>query len=198
MWHSRWRFGVLSLVLIFSLGCGDDSATPEPSPPGPISSATKTQAPSEPQPVPSGSGSTTVETPSPSDREQLEGSWKVVAIELQGRSQPIVPGMPDAIEVTDGVFTALSAEREIGPFAQLSMIINSASSPKELDLARKSNVTDRLESLPCIYSLSGDSWKIAMPMLPAGKAPSDPLPRPESLDSSTGPFMVMIAERADH
>lgn len=127
------------------------------------------------------------ETPLP-----LEGTWRVTVVEFQGEKSPPRPGMPEVIEIDGDIFSALSGGEQIPTFSNLKMIFPGEDAA-ELDLERSHQ--ERNEVLPCRMSVEGDILRIAMPMVPSDKRPDAPLPRPESFDTSTAPFLVLNAER---
>lgn len=123
----------------------------------------------------------------------LNGNWKVDTIEFRGQSQRPQPGMPETIEISDGVFNADSGGTPIKTFSQMRIEINVGAEHNELELVREKD--GQVDSLPCIFKLSEEKLQIAMPMIPSNKTPGQVLPRPVSFDTNTAPFMVLTATR---
>lgn len=183
------------LLVLVALGCSNaptSSTTSKSDDRGSVDTPPQTN--SKKQPPDGSKADNSLETKSdlltPS---MLEGSWKVETIEFRGESRMPQSGMPETVQITDGVFNAFTGEKPIPTFSEMRMEINDSINPVELELVR--NMNQRIESLPCIVELAGQQLRIAMPMVPANKSPDDSLPRPKSFDTTTGPFMVLSATR---
>ena len=125
-----------------------------------------------------------------SDAPLLEGTWNVASIEAGGRKMEAAGGAPEKAVIKDGKVTFFSQGKEMSTFKNLKLQVDAKKKPKALDLVRNAN-----ETLPCIYELTQDEWKIAMPLVPKDKKPDELLPRPESFDTSNQPVMVLTAKR---
>jgi uncharacterized protein (TIGR03067 family) len=130
-----------------------------------------------------------------SSGSQLDGSWKVESIAVGRETRDPQSGMPDVLEIASGVFNAKTGGQPIGTFSGLKIAIDSSANPKKLNLMRRAG--DQVETLPCIFELKDGQLKIAMPLVPADKAPEDPLPRPKSFDTNDEPILVLTAKRSN-
>lgn len=124
---------------------------------------------------------------------KLDGSWKVESIAVGREVRDPQSGMPEMLEIAGGVFNTTTGGEPIRTFSGLKMEIDFSADPKKLNLMRPAG--DRVETLPCIFELKDGQLKIAMPLVPADKAPEDPLPRPTSFDTSEEPILVLTASR---
>jgi uncharacterized protein (TIGR03067 family) len=125
------------------------------------------------------------------DLKALEGTWEVVSIDAGGmKLEPSKAGIEKAV-VKDGKVTFFVQGKEVPTFKDLKLQIDAKKKPKTLDLLRGEK-----EALPCIYEVTGDEWKLAMPLVPKDRKPGEALPRPESFDSKDKPIMVVIAKRS--
>ncbi len=189
-------FFLLGTAALFSVGCTNAPPAASTTKPDVRESIGNSSPPSNS--VADERSSSTAEQPSDTNGKLaagslLDGNWKVNSIEFRGQSRQPQPGMPETIEISDGIFNALSGGAPISTFSQMRMVINSAAEPDELELVRQKD--EQLESLPCIFKLNGERLEIAMPMVPANKSADQLLPRPTSFDTNTGPFLVLSATR---
>lgn len=125
------------------------------------------------------------------DLRALEGAWEIVGIEAGGRKLEGGKGAPEKAVVKDGKATFFSQGKEMSTFKDLKLMIDAKKQPKAVDLVRGDK-----ESLPCIYEITADGFRLAMPLIPRERKPEEPLPRPESFDTKDKPVMVLTAKRS--
>ena len=131
---------------------------------------------------------TAAEEPS-TELKDLEGTWKVTAIEAMGREAPVGGGTPEKLVIADGEATFFAEGKEMPTFRDLVLETN-AQNPTWINLIRGPR-----EVLPCIYQLRGDELKIAMPLVPVPRQPGQELMRPGSFDTRGKRAMVLTAKR---
>lgn len=124
------------------------------------------------------------------EMQKLEGTWKIVSIEMAGKKVDPGKGAPEQAVIKDGKATFFTGGKEIPTFKDLKLELDPTKKPKSLDLVRGEK-----ESLPCIYEVTADELKVAMPLVPKERKPGEALPRPESFDLKDKPFMVLTAKR---
>jgi uncharacterized protein (TIGR03067 family) len=124
------------------------------------------------------------------DLAKLEGTWDVVSIEAGGMKMPAGQGGPEKAVIKDGVATFFAQGKAMPTFKDLKLQLDPKKKPKAVDLVRGGK-----EILPCIYEVTDDGLKLAMPLVPLNRKPQEPLPRPESFDSKGQEFIVLTAKR---
>lgn len=122
---------------------------------------------------------------------KLEGAWHVVSFEWAGMKADPFKGGPEKAVIKGGKATFFTGGKEIPHLTDLKLILDPKKKPKAVDLVRGEK-----ESLPCIYEVTADELKIAMPYVPKDRKPGENLPRPESFDTKDKPFMVLTAKRS--
>ena len=95
-----------------------------------------------------------VEIVAKSDLEKLQGTWQMIASEMDGRSIP--PGSA-SIVIEGNTFTSLS----MGAQYEGAMVVDSASTPKTFDVKFHKGPHKGETSLG-IYELDGDTWRICI------------------------------------
>ncbi|WP_020472757.1 TIGR03067 domain-containing protein [Zavarzinella formosa] len=130
------------------------------------------------------------EDESKADLRKMEGTWEIVAFEMSGKKMDAGKGSLEKIVIKDGKMTLFAAGMEIPTFKGLKLELNTTLKPKAADMLRGEK-----ETLPCIYELTVNELKLAMPLVPKDRKPGEKLPRPESFDSKDKPFMVLTAKR---
>ena len=95
------------------------------------------------------------------DLAKLDGSWEIVAIEAGGMKMDARKGAPEKAVVREGKATFFTDGKEIPTFKDMRLDLDPKKTPRSVDLVRNEK-----ESLPCIYEIKGDEWKIAMPLVP--------------------------------
>lgn len=128
------------------------------------------------------------------DREdelaKLAGNWKVVRLEVGGMAIEPPPGAPQQLRVEKAMATFYADGRPIETFKDLRLVLDPKQKPKHVDLLRGEK-----ETLPAIYEIDGDRFRLAMPLIPEERRPGSKLPRPKSFDSKTEAVVVLTAER---
>jgi uncharacterized protein (TIGR03067 family) len=127
--------------------------------------------------------------------KKLQGTWKVVSMEVAGKPLP-----KDKVDGTQIVFKdeQMTIGLMDGKGNTMPVKIDPTTKPKAIDLTIVRG--DDKVVWKCIYSLEGDTIKFLMPLAPT-KGQKDPgegygvLKRPESFDAKDKPFMVFTAER---
>ena len=76
-------------------------------------------------------------------------------------------------------------------FKDLKLQVDAKQKPNAVDLVRGEK-----ERLPCIFEVTADELKLAMPLVPKERKPGEELQRPESFDSKDKPVMVLLAKRS--
>lgn len=129
------------------------------------------------------------------DLRKLEGVWKVVSLEVADVKVKAGPGRPEKLVIKDGKMTIFSGGKEVPTAKNLRLVLDPNEKPKAVDLVRGEK-----ESLPCIYEVTADKLKLAMPLIRAKKKPGERIPRPESFDTQDAekdkPFLVLTAKRS--
>ena len=125
------------------------------------------------------------------EMKKLEGTWDVVSIVLSGMKADGTKGMPDKAVVKDGKATFLSEGKEMKTFRDLKIEFVPKKTPQAVDLTQEGKVT-----LPCIYEVTAEGLKLAIPMVSQVGQPRIALTRPESFDSKDKPFLVLTAKRS--
>jgi uncharacterized protein (TIGR03067 family) len=134
---------------------------------------------------------TAAEDDTKAELKRFEGSWEVVSIEASLMKTAPGKGAPQKAIIKDGKATFFAQGKELPTFKDLTLAIDPKKKPKVLDFIRGGN-----ECLPCIYELTDQELKLAMPLVPKERKPGDRLPRPESFDTTGKPFLVLIMKRS--
>lgn len=125
-----------------------------------------------------------VHTPAtPTDKELLQGTWKMTAVEVEGKKLPM-DGLAEARLVVTGndyVFTLGKVKLE------LVFTLAPCETPKHIDLAVAKG-PDKGKTLHGIYVLDGDTYKICRHTQP-GKG------RPYKFDSSADNGWMIVEWR---
>jgi uncharacterized protein (TIGR03067 family) len=125
------------------------------------------------------------------DLQALEGAWDIVSIEADGMKVDAGKGAPEKAVIKDGKATFFSQGKPIPTFKDLKLRIDATKKPRAVDLLRGDE-----ESLPCIYEVTADELKLAMPLVPKERKPGEALQRPESFDTKDKPVTVLLAKRS--
>jgi uncharacterized protein (TIGR03067 family) len=113
----------------------------------------------------------------------LEGTWRVLALEVDGKVQPAEKS-PKEIIIAGNKLTG------IGP--DMTMKLDPTKKPKWVDLAFKK--MDKAYPIRAIYEIKGDNLKICMPLAPKGKSFDNK--RPGGFDTAGKAVALFIAKRA--
>jgi uncharacterized protein (TIGR03067 family) len=97
------------------------------------------------------------ETKPRSELDKLQGTWNVVALEIDGTKMEEKGLQGSKIIVKDSSFTTIA----MGVMYKGTVKVNSASKPKTLDLMFTEGTIKGTTSL-AIYDLDGDTWKICL------------------------------------
>ncbi len=127
--------------------------------------------------------------------KKLQGTWKVVSMEMAGKPLPPDKVGDTQIVVKDDVMTIGAKD---GKGNSMRVTLDPSTKPKAIDLLITRG--DEKISWKCIYSLEGDTFKFVMPLAPTkgqkiAGVPYGAVQRPESFDGKDKPFMVFTAER---
>ena len=114
--------------------------------------------------------------------KQLEGTWDVIAFEVDGKVQPKGKS-PTQFLISGNKLTGLGPE--------MTITLDATKKPKWIDLAFKKK--DKLYPIRAIYDVSGDELRICMPLAPTGKAFENK--RPENFDTKASPVALFNAKR---
>jgi uncharacterized protein (TIGR03067 family) len=115
--------------------------------------------------------------------ELLQGTWRVVAVEIDGKSQPREKS-PKEIVIAGNKLSG------IGP--EMTMTLDPTKKPKWMDLTFKKE--DKDYPVKAIYEIEGDKLKLCIPLAPVGKMFENK--RPESFDTAGKAVALFKAERA--
>jgi uncharacterized protein (TIGR03067 family) len=115
--------------------------------------------------------------------KQLDGTWEVTALEVDGKVQPKEKS-PKQIVITGDKLTGLGPE--------MTITVDPAKKPKWIDLIFKKD--NKQYPIRSIYEISGDELRICMPLAPRGKGFDNK--RPESFDTKGKAVALFKAKRA--
>jgi uncharacterized protein (TIGR03067 family) len=121
--------------------------------------------------------------------KKLEGTWKVLFLEMAGKKLPEDKKGPMNITIKGKRITLMGKAMDFK--------LDPGKKPKALDL----HITRGNESVdwPCIYSVKGKELKIAMPLARKkgdnGAPPPGAYTRPTSFDTAGLPVMLITATR---
>jgi len=87
----------------------------------------------------------------------LQGTWEIVALEVEGASIPVGGFRGSRIIVKGGTFSTVSMGATYGG----TLTVDASKSPKTLELSFKSGPEKGTKSL-AIYELHGDTWKLCL------------------------------------
>jgi uncharacterized protein (TIGR03067 family) len=132
-----------------------------------------------------------VDEDSKADLRKLEGTWEVVSFEVGGKKVDPGKGAPEKAVIKDGKATFFAGGKEIPTFRNLKLELDPKKKPKEVNLVRGER-----ERLPCIYEVTEEELKLAMPLVPKERKPGEELSRPESFDSKDKPVVILTAKRS--
>jgi uncharacterized protein (TIGR03067 family) len=115
------------------------------------------------------------------DQKALQGTWNVTGLEVQGKQ---VPKAPTKLTFKGDVMTGL------GP--PMTLRLDPSKKPKHMDLTFESPKKEK-KTFPAIYSVEGDTLRIAFPVVQAGKKVE--LTRPESFETKDSLIALITAKR---
>ncbi len=121
--------------------------------------------------------------------KKLEGTWKVVSLEVAGKPVPAAQWKGAQLVFQGGRLTMMGKTMPVK--------VDPTKKPRAIDLT----ITRGEETIDwkCIYSLEGDTLKFLMPMAPTKgqkiREPYGSVKRPESFEAKDKPFAVFTAER---
>jgi uncharacterized protein (TIGR03067 family) len=128
---------------------------------------------------------------SSADLKALEGTWEVVGIEAGGMKFEPGKGGPEKAVVKGDTVDFFVQGIAMPNFNNIKLKLDATKKPKAVDLLRKDK-----EALPCIYEVTADGWKLAMPLVPKDRKADEKLERPTSFDTKDKPVMVLTAKRS--
>ena len=128
------------------------------------------------------SGRATAQGDRAKELKQLEGTWDVIALEVDGKVQPKEKA-PKQIVVKDNKLNGLGPE--------MTITLDPTKKPKWIELAFKKN--NKLYPIRAIYEIKGDELKLCMPLAPKGKVFENK--RPENFDTKASPVALFNAKR---
>src|SRR5438105_15748387 len=120
---------------------------------------------------------------------KFEGTWDVVSTEANGMKLPVGQGGPEKAVVKGGVTTFFTNGKAMGTFKDLKLELD-PKKPGAVDFIRGEN-----ERLPCLYELTDDQLKLAMPLVPVQPKNEEVLSRPESFETKGKPVIVLTMKR---
>lgn len=108
------------------------------------------------------------------DLEKLQGTWKLVSLEKDGKKQP-----EDAIKnfkviIKDDKFILKDGNTDY----EATIKLDTAKKPKTIDLAVKDG--DKAETKKGIYQLDGDDLKLCVAGAPDGERPAEFATKPKA------------------
>src|SRR5688500_6556953 len=104
------------------------------------------------------------------DLGRLEGTWDVASVEAGGKKAAPGKGAPGRVVIKDGKATFFSGDKEVPTMRDLRLDLDPKAKPKAVDLVRGGK-----DSLPCIYEVTADTLRLAMPLVPAKRKAGEPL-----------------------
>jgi uncharacterized protein (TIGR03067 family) len=113
---------------------------------------------------------------------KLQGTWKVTAIEVDGKPQA-KDKAPAEFKIAGNKLTGL------GP--DMTITLDPTKKPKWIDLTFKKG--DKSIPIRAIYALEGDELKLSIPLAPVGKAFKNQ--RPENFETEGEPVVLFKAKR---
>jgi uncharacterized protein (TIGR03067 family) len=126
------------------------------------------------------------------EKGSLAGTWRVTALEVDGKRVP-----PEAVKDVAFVFTADRVIRKKGGKveSEAGYRLDLSKTPRWMDWTGKENGKDM--AIPALYRLEGDTLKLCFRMDYKKKAKAgEPLVRPARLDGGPGSEQVlMVLER---
>ena len=126
---------------------------------------------------------------SKTDLAALDGSWKVVAIQIGGKKVPVGRGNPDKIVIKDGKITIWALEKPFAVFKDGELKLDAKQQPKTIDIV----LAERGFTVPGIYELTEAELKLAIPKAPASS--DETLERPQSFETRGNKVMVLFTKR---
>ena len=114
--------------------------------------------------------------------KQLQGTWRIVALEVDGKPQPAEKSPKEIIIAGDKL-------DGLGP--EMILKIDATKKPKWADLTFKKG--DKEFPIRAIYELDGDNFKLCFSMAKAGKAFENK--RPEGFDTAGKGTALFLAMR---
>src|SRR5262249_39057488 len=114
----------------------------------------------------------------------LQGTWRVVAVQIDGKSQPAEKS-PKEIVIAGNKLSG------IGP--EMTTTLDPTKKPKWVDLTFKKE--DKDYAVRAIYEIVGDNLKLCIPLAPVGKMFENK--RPDSFDTVGKAVALFKAERTE-
>jgi uncharacterized protein (TIGR03067 family) len=129
------------------------------------------------------------------EMKKLEGTWKVVSLELAGKPLPPEKARLGLLIIKGDKLTLTERGKDAKGGKTMTFKIDPTKKPKTLDL----RITRGEESVDwkCIYSLKADELKICMPLArkKGEKGPANTHVRPDSFETAGKPLMLITAKR---
>jgi uncharacterized protein (TIGR03067 family) len=119
----------------------------------------------------------------------LEGTWDVVSAECGGKPLP-ADNSPAKLAFHAGNVILQFAPKSGKDEWKTKVEFDPRGKLKRADFVRAPG-----ERLPCIYELTGESLKFAMPSLQKDRKAGEKIPRPDSFDSKSNDVIVIVAKR---
>jgi uncharacterized protein (TIGR03067 family) len=112
--------------------------------------------------------------PAKDDLDNLQGSWKVVSLEKDGKKQPEDALKTIKVVIKDDKFILKEGDRD----SEATIKLDPSSKPKTIDLTVKEG--DALKTLKGIYQLGADDLKICAAGDPGAERPKDFATKPKA------------------
>ncbi len=120
--------------------------------------------------------------PAAKEAKTLQGTWKVVALEVDGKAIPAEQGPRELV---------FKGDELLGLAPNAKFKLDPTQKPKHLDLINKN---DPKKIFPLIYELKDDELRIAVPLVERGKGAE--AKRPTSFTGNKeAPIVVLKAKR---
>lgn len=117
------------------------------------------------------------------DLKKLQGTWKVVALEVDGKAVPKEKSPKEVV---------IEGKRLTGLGPEMTLTLDPAKKPKWVDLTFKRD--GKAYPVRAVYEVSGDELKLCIPLAEKGKLFENK--RPTGFETKGKPVMLLKARRA--
>lgn len=107
------------------------------------------------------------------DAKDLQGSWKIMAVEAAGNEVPVERFTLDSVVIKGNQLALVKGGKAI---VSVTYGLDATTSPKKMNWTK-----EEFGSMPAIYELDGASLRICFPLREASK--ENDIPVPESFDT---------------
>jgi uncharacterized protein (TIGR03067 family) len=122
------------------------------------------------------------------ETKKLQGTWSVTAVKVGGKALPEKDFMGDRLVIKGNLLRMINEKKKGGP--EFTFTIDPSKKPKHIDMTD----TKQKKTVPCIYTLEGDEFRMCIPLVEKGK--KEPmLKRPESVDAKDKPQICFTARK---